>query len=530
MKPTVAFGLLGATLDRASRDARRWEKWRPSVALCQQPDLLIDRYELLHQPRYTALAEQVKADVALVSPETEVRLHAFEMEDAWDFEEVYGALYDIARGFSFDVEAEDYLVHLTTGTHVAQICFFLLTEARYFPARIVQTSPDYRGKDPAGTVRLIDLDLSRYDRIAAREAQHHADTRSYLKSGIETRNAAFNSLIDEIERVAIGSKSPILLNGPTGAGKSRLARKIFELKRARTQIEGAFVEVNCATLRGDTAASALFGHVKGAFTGAVKERGGLLREADGGILFLDEIGELGMDEQAMLLRALEEKAFLPVGADRERESDFQLIAGTNKDLHDGVADGSFRDDLLARINLWTFELPGLAERREDLAPNLDFELSDFARTHGRQVRFSTEARSRFLRFAESPDAPWTANFRDLNAAVTRMATLASGGRITEAEVDGEIARLRRHWRGADRLEGDALLTEVMDAEAVAALDRFDRVQLADVIRVCRQSRTLSDAGRTLFAQSRQRRASTNDSDRIRKYLAKFGLAWADVQA
>ena len=100
--------------------------------------------------------------------------------------------------------------------------------------------------------------------------------------------------------------------------------------------------------------SALFGHAKGAFTGAVTERAGLLRAADGGVLFLDEIGELGADEQAMLLRALEEKRFLPLGSDKEVASDFQLIAGTNRDLEADVARGRFRDDLLARIDLWTF--------------------------------------------------------------------------------------------------------------------------------------------------------------------------------
>ncbi|MEL7364200.1 MAG: RNA repair transcriptional activator RtcR family protein, partial [Bacteroidota bacterium] len=184
-------------------------------------------------------------------------------------------------------------------------------------------------RDPVGTHRIIDLDLSTYDRIASREAQRHADTRQFLKSGIATRNAAFNALIDEVERVALHSRAPILLNGPTGAGKSRLARRIYELRRARAQLTGPFVEINCATLRGDAAASALFGHVKGAFTGAVAARPGLLRAADGGVLFLDEIGELGLDEQAMLLRALEEKAFLPVGADTDAHSDFQLIAGTN---------------------------------------------------------------------------------------------------------------------------------------------------------------------------------------------------------
>ncbi|MEM7927771.1 sigma 54-interacting transcriptional regulator, partial [Morganella morganii] len=99
--------------------------------------------------------------------------------------------------------------------------------------------------------------------------------------------AGFNTMIDKIERVALRSAAPVLLTGPTGAGKSFLARRIYELRRSRHQVKGRFVEVNCATLRGDNAMSALFGHVKGAFTGAVQARGGLLKEADGGILFLD---------------------------------------------------------------------------------------------------------------------------------------------------------------------------------------------------------------------------------------------------
>ena len=105
--------------------------------------------------------------------------------------------------------------------------------------------------------------------------------------------------------------------------------------------------------------STLFGHVKGAFTGALSARSGLLREADGGVLFLDEIAELGLDEQAMLLKAIEEKSFFPFGSDKEVHSDFQLIAGTHRDMRQWVAEGRFREDLYARINMWSFALPGL---------------------------------------------------------------------------------------------------------------------------------------------------------------------------
>lgn len=114
---------------------------------------------------------------------------------------------------------------------------------------------------------IIDLDLSRYNAIASRFAEERQQTLDFLKSGIATRNSHFNRMIEQIEKVAIKSRAPILLNGPTGAGKSFLARRIFELKQARHQFSGAFVEVNCATLRGDTAMSTLFGHVKARLPG-----------------------------------------------------------------------------------------------------------------------------------------------------------------------------------------------------------------------------------------------------------------------
>lgn len=183
------------------------------------------------------------------------------------------------------------------------------------------------------------------------------------------------------------------------------------------------MEVNCATLRGDTAMSTLFGHVKGAFTGARESREGLLRSANGGMLFLDEIGELGADEQAMLLKAIEEKTFYPFGSDRQVSSDFQLIAGTVRDLRQLVAEGKFREDLYARINLWTFTLPGLRQRQEDIEPNLDYEVGRHASLTGDSVRFNTEARRAWLAFATSPQATWRGNFRELSASVTRMATL-----------------------------------------------------------------------------------------------------------
>jgi transcriptional regulatory protein RtcR len=453
----VVIGFLGTQLD-SGKGAGRWEKWRPTVSLTQHQDLQIARLELLYTPRHTELARLVQADIAQASPHTVVNLVPIDMADPWDFGEVYGALYDWVRTYPFDTAREQYWAHITTGTHVAQICMFLLVEAHNIPGQLCQTAPPKRQTaQGAGSYALIDLDLSRYDVIARRFAAEHKDAVMFLKSGIATRNARFNALIEEIERVAVKSRAPILLTGPTGAGKSFLARRMFELKAARHQISGAFVEVNCATLRGDGAASTLFGHKKGAFTGAATDRAGLLKTADGGVLFLDEIGELGTDEQAMLLKAIEEKRFLPVGSDRETASDFQLIAGTNRDLRADVAAGRFREDLFARINLWSYVLPGLAARPEDIEPNVDYLLGLAARELGQQVRFQSAAKAKYLAFAQSSAALWNGNFRDLSASITRLATLAdSRGRITEDLVQAEIARLQWLWQPGSAAHEDGV--------------------------------------------------------------------------
>ena len=523
MKRRVVIGVLGTVLDKRGKRANRWNKWRPTVGLCQQPDLPIDRLELLYQPRDLGMAQQVSDDIAQLGS-TQFCLHQVNLHDPWDFEEVYTAFLDFATHYPFDTDNEEYLIHITTGTHVVQICWFLLAEARYFPASLLQTSPAPKSQEkteatPAGVYSIIDLDLSRYSELTRSFQREQQASISFLKSGIATRNTTFNTLIDQIERVALRSTAPILLTGPTGAGKSFLAQRIYQLRQSRHKVSGRFVAVNCATLRGDNAMSTLFGHIKGAFTGALQARSGLLREADGGVLFLDEIGELGLDEQAMLLKAIEETRFLPFGSDKEVSSDFQLIAGTHRDMRQWVKQGRFREDLYARINMWTFPLPSLAQRREDIEPNLDFELNRYSQEQQAQVRFNKEARQRYLQFACSEQAEWRGNFRELAASVTRMATLADTGRIDDELVQEEIARLQQNWQ-KDQPE---ILPDLPE------LDLFDRSQLASVISVCRSSDSLSEAGRKLFSVSRQLKKQPNDADRLRKYLARFGLSWEIIK-
>lgn len=533
MPKTVVIAFLGTQLD-AGQGSGRWAKWRPNIALLQHADLRIDRIELFYSPAHAALAQLVQADMQAVAPATEVRLVRMDIRNPWDFGEVYGALYDWVRAYPFRPEEERYRVHITTGTHVAQICLFLLVESRFIPGVLLQTAPPKKqAPGQPGSHTLIDLDLSRYDALARRFEQAQRNALDFLKNGIATRNRRFNALIEEIERVAVRSRAPILLTGPTGAGKSQLARRMYELKKTRHQVTGEFVEVNCATLRGEGAASTLFGHKKGAFTGASADRAGLLRAAHEGVIFLDEIGELGLDEQAMLLKAIEEKRFLPLGGDHETRSDFQLMAATNRDLGQAVAQGRFREDLYARINLWVYALPGLAQRSADIEPNIDYLLAASAQETGRAARFNAEAKAAYLRFAQSGEALWSGNFRDLSASITRLATLAEGGRISGALVQAELQRLRALWRPSATQAATLPATDLallLPPEQCEALDLFDRLQLQAVIAICRQCKTLSEAGRRLFQHSREQKSVVNDADRLRKYLGKWGLRWEEVKA
>jgi transcriptional regulatory protein RtcR len=179
-------------------------------------------------------------------------------------------------------------------------------------------------------------------------------------------------------------------------------------------------------------------------------------------------------------------------------------------------------------------LPGLAQRREDIEPNIEHQLGLASEDLGRKIRMTTEARAAYLRFAQSGEASWAGNFRDLSASMTRLATLADNGRIGAGLVDAEIARLRWQWQGTPQgahgaADAAAQLDELLGA-AAAELDCFDRLQLQAVVAVCRRHHSLSDAGRELFNVSRTQRSVVNDADRLRKYLLKFDLSWEKLSA
>jgi transcriptional regulatory protein RtcR len=320
-----------------------------------------------------------------------------------------------------------------------------------------------------------------------------------------------------------------LLTGPTGAGKTRLARRIFELKQARHQIAGRFVELNCATLRGDAAMSAMFGHTRGAFTGAVRERPGVLARADGGVLFLDEIGELGLDEQAMLLRALEDRTFLPVGSDREVSSDFQLIAGTNRDLRAASAPAASATTCSPASTSGPSACRRCASAPRTSSPTSTTSSSATPSATADASPSAAPPGAQFLRFAASPDAVWPGNFRDFAAAVERMATLADPAASSPPRSRPRSPACATTWSEGQVNDDDALCgstsapTRSPSSTASTASSSPTSCACACPPAAC------PTPAAVLFAASRERRSSHNDADRLRKYLQKFDLQWTDLQ-
>jgi len=212
---------------------------------------------------------------------------------------------------------------------------------------------------------------------------------------------------------------PVLLLGETGTGKEVVARSIHNVSP-----EGPFVTIDCSSLVGPLMESELFGHVKGAFTGAVGQKTGLIEMANGGTAFFDEIGELPLDLQAKLLRVLQEKEFRPVGSLMQRRSDFRVIAATNRDLAKEVEKGTFRRDLFYRLNVVNLRLAPLRDRKEDI-PAL---LAHFLMRHGRNHTLTQETLEAMLSY------DWPGNVRELENCIQHMVAINTGPLLHVAEL------------------------------------------------------------------------------------------------
>lgn len=342
-------------------------------------------------------------------------------------------------------------------------------DVRQAVAALKSGADDYLSKP----IDLEELKVTVFDSlsIAHRNDAFVSIALPKLPDGFIFQSREMRQLLQTVAVVA-PSDASILIQGPSGSGKEWIAQLIHQWSpRADRQL----VAANCAGLSATLIESELFGHMRGAFTGASDERKGLFRTASGGSLFLDEIGEMPLEMQPKLLRALEMKEVTPVGSDRPIAVDARLIVATNRNLLDEVNEGKFREDLYYRLNVIELIVPSLSQRRDDIIPLAKYFANQFAK---RQVRLSPQASQAILAHS------WTGNVRELRNAIQRACLLCQGDVILPEHLPAQIT-----IRLAANPGPDVTLSQIERATILATLNECNgnRTHTAKKLGISRRS-------------------------------------------
>ena len=301
--------------------------------------------------------------------------------------------------------------------------------------------------------------------------------------GLLGRSRAIHQILETILQIG-PTDIPVLITGPSGSGKERVAHA---LQQVSTRAGKPFVAVNVGALAESVLESELFGHEKGAFTGAVERKAGVFERAHGGTLFLDEVGEMSPHMQVRLLRALESGDITPVGGTRTLKVDARVLAATNQNLEDAVRKGDFREDLYYRLKVVHIELPGLAARREDIHELVLHFLAESTEQYATRVRAVSDGALRALQAYS-----WPGNVRELRNVVQRMAVLAKSARLEEGDVPDEVRAPVENahlpvpaHQGRDQAERDIILRSLLalrqDLQEVLTILRTRDVGSAAVV-------------------------------------------------
>jgi NtrC-family two-component system response regulator AlgB len=381
------------------------------------------------------------------------------------------AMLDLRLGRDDGLDALLGLLRLAPGLAVIVMTAYATIETAVEAMR--RGAMDYLPKPFTPSQLRVALDrLTQVRRLQSHVEELEEQVRAVIpEADLRTEEEAMRRVL-EVAFKAAASDATVLIRGESGTGKGVLARAIH----ARSRRAGAaLITVNCPSLSAELLESELFGHVKGAFTGAVQDTVGKVAAAEGGTLFLDEVGELPAALQPKLLRLLQERQYERVGETRTRASDVRLMAATHRDLAADAAAGRFREDLLYRLNVIEVVVPPLRERRHDVLPLAEHLLRFFARQAGRPIRgFSAEARAAIERH------PWPGNIRELRNAIERGVILSSGTEVGLVDLPAQVgAQLPR---GTVDVGGDVTL---------------DRLEAEHIRRVLASTPTLDRAAEVL---------------------------------
>lgn len=290
------------------------------------------------------------------------------------------------------------------------------------------------------------------------------DIKTGLTHFFNSQDEKFNKIVEVVSH-AILSENPILIQGETGTGKTRLAKELSRLMNHG----GKFVSINCSEFSESLLESEIFGHAKGAFTGALKDKKGLLEEADGGVLFLDEIATMSLNLQKKLLKAIEEKRFYPVGMERAKSVNFRLISACSENLQEMVEKGLFRKDLYFRIEGFNIALPSLRERKNDL----ELLLGHFVKLANRRIVFTTDAKNFLINYS------WPGNLREMEKVIQVLA-LKDRGVIEMLDLDFLKNKMLRNQNSnsidVEKVKMMGLQAYLEEIEAEALKEVYDQNQ------------------------------------------------------
>ena len=339
-------------------------------------------------------------------------------------------------------------------------------------------------QEVANQVALAIANMKSYEEIATLKARLEKEN-VYLQEEIRTEHnfeeivgssPALLELLRRVDQVA-PTDSTVLIYGETGTGKELIARAIHDRSARKNR---PLVKVNCSAISAGLVESELFGHVKGAFTGALERRIGRFELADGGTIFLDEVGELPLETQVKLLRVLQEREFEPVGSSRSLRVDVRIIAATNRNLKEAVSAGTFRADLYYRFNVFPLEVPPLRERRSDISRLAMFFLSRYSRNVGKKIeRISAPAIERLNSYS------WPGNVRELQNVIERALILSSGPTL---EVDTDLIGLSTADAPDDGRQVAAMVQPIVPGEPASSLKTLDEVERAHISAVLQETR------------------------------------------
>ena len=315
----------------------------------------------------------------------------------------------------------------------------------------------------------VEKALEKHDIVADNRTLRQNARDGFRLGGLVGKSAAMHGVMELVSRIA-SARTSVLLTGESGTGKEMIARALHAQSDRK---DAKFVAVNCGALPENLMESELFGHEKGAFTGATARKEGLIRAADGGTLFLDEVGELTPALQVKLLRVLQERKVRAVGGEREVDVDVRIVAATNRDVEKDVAEGRFRQDLFYRLNVIRIHLPPLRERPEDIPLLVDHFLAKHAALAGKRVSIAPDA----MRWLVAQSFP--GNVRELENAIERAVTLVVGPRIERTDLPDAASTLAPAAAVALPAEGldlDAYLGEIERRLLLQALERAGGVR------------------------------------------------------